>query len=55
LHYWQVLKCYIGSKLSGIALGYWLDDWGFDSQKGLGIYLFITVTRPDLEPTQLPI
>jgi hypothetical protein len=25
-------------ELSGIALGYRLDDWGFKSQKGLGIF-----------------
>jgi hypothetical protein len=42
-------------KLSGIALGYGLDDQGFESQEGLGIILFTTVSRLALGPTQLPI
>jgi hypothetical protein len=40
---------------SGIALGYGLDDWGFDSRQRLGIFLFTTVSRPALGPTQTPI
>jgi hypothetical protein len=41
----------------GIALGYGLDDWGsrVDSQWGLWIYLFTTVSRTALGPTQPPI
>jgi hypothetical protein len=42
--------------LSGIVLGYRLDDWGFESWwQGLGIFLFTTVSRPALGPTQPPI
>jgi hypothetical protein len=38
----------------GIALGYGLDDHvlGFDSRRGLGIFLFTTASRTALEPTQ---
>jgi hypothetical protein len=39
----------------GIELGYWLDDWGFESRQGLGIFLFTTGSRPALGPSQLPI
>jgi hypothetical protein len=38
-----------------IALGYGLDDRGFESRQGLGIFLFITASRPALGPTQPPI
>jgi hypothetical protein len=41
--------------LSGIALGYGLDDGGFDFRQGLGIFLFITASRPALGPTLSPI
>jgi hypothetical protein len=41
--------------LSDIALGYGLDDRGFESRKGLGISLFITASRPVLGPTRPPI
>jgi len=40
---------------SGIALGYGMDDRGFDSRRGLGIFLFTTASRPALEPTKPPI
>jgi len=30
-------------------------DRGFESRQGLGIFLFTTVSRPDLGPTQPPI
>jgi hypothetical protein len=40
---------------SGIALGYGLDDRGFESRQGLGFYLFTTASRPVLGPTQPPI
>jgi hypothetical protein len=40
--------------LSDIALGYGLDDWGFEYRQGLGI-LFTTVSRPIMGPTQPPI
>jgi hypothetical protein len=44
----------------GIALGYGLDDrgsgvLGFDSRRGLGIFLFTTASRTAVGPTQLPI
>jgi hypothetical protein len=42
-------------QLSGIALGYGLDDRGFESRQGLGIFLFTTASRAALEPTQPPI
>jgi hypothetical protein len=35
-----------------MALGYWLDDRGFESRQGLGILLCTTVSRPALGPTQ---
>jgi hypothetical protein len=41
--------------LSGIALGYGLDDRGFESRQGLGIFLSSTATLLPLEPTQPPI
>jgi hypothetical protein len=42
-------------QLSGIALGYGMDERGFESRQGLGIFLFTTATRPVLGPTQPPI
>jgi hypothetical protein len=39
----------------GIALGYGLDDLGFDCRRGLGIYLFTTASRTALGTTQPPI
>jgi len=39
----------------GIALGYGLDDPGFDSRQRLGIFLFTTASRMALGPTQPPI
>jgi hypothetical protein len=43
-------------QLSSIALGYGLDDRGFDSRQGLEIFLFITaVSRLSLGPTHPPI
>jgi hypothetical protein len=41
--------------LGAVALGHWLDDRGFDSRQGLGIFLFTTASRPVLGPTQPPI
>jgi hypothetical protein len=41
--------------LSGIALGYGPDDRVFESRQELGIFLFTTVSRPALGPTQPPI
>jgi hypothetical protein len=32
-----------------------LDDWGLEYRQGLGIFLFTTVSRPALVPTQPPI
>jgi hypothetical protein len=42
-------------QFSGIVLGYGLDDRGFESRQGLRIFLFSTVSRPALGPTQPPI
>jgi hypothetical protein len=39
----------------GIALGYGLDDRGFEFRQGLGIFFFTTISRPILWPTQSPI
>jgi hypothetical protein len=39
-------------QFSGIAMGYGLDNRKFESQKGLGIFLFTTASRPILGPTQ---
>jgi hypothetical protein len=39
----------------GIAPGYGLDDRGFESRQWLGIFLFTTMSRPALRPTQPPI
>jgi hypothetical protein len=41
--------------ISGIALGYKLDDRVFESRQGLGIFLLTTASRPALGPTQPPI
>jgi hypothetical protein len=41
--------------LSDIALGYGLDDGGFESRQELGIFLFITISGPALGPIQPPI
>jgi hypothetical protein len=38
-----------------MVLGYGLDDWGFESQEGVGIYFFATMSRLALGPTQRPI
>jgi len=38
-----------------IALGYELDDWGFESLLGLGIFLLTTASRQALGPTHPPI
>jgi hypothetical protein len=37
------------------SAGYKVDDWGFESQLGLRIFLFATVYRLALWPTQPPI
>jgi hypothetical protein len=39
----------------GVALGYGLDDRGFDSRQGLGIFHFTTASRTALGPTKPPI
>jgi hypothetical protein len=41
--------------ISGVALGYELDDRGVDSRQRLGIFLFTTASRPALGPTQPPL
>jgi hypothetical protein len=57
-----VMLCYVmlcwlleQGKLSGITLGYRLDDRGFESLQGLGIVILTTVSRPALGTTQSPI
>jgi hypothetical protein len=47
--------CTGAGKVSGIALGYGLDDRGFESRQGLRIFLFTTASRLALVPTQYPI
>jgi hypothetical protein len=42
-------------ELSGIKLGYELDDRGFESRREQGLFLFTTASRPALVPTQPPI
>jgi hypothetical protein len=42
-------------ELGTTALGYRLDDQGFDFQQGLEIFLFSTASRPALGTTQPPI
>jgi hypothetical protein len=37
------------------VLDYGLDDRGFDSRQGLGIFLSTMISRPALRPTQPPI
>jgi hypothetical protein len=37
------------------ATGWMIGFWGFDSRRGLGIFLFSTASRPALGPTQPPI
>jgi hypothetical protein len=49
------LRDLIAVTVRGIALGYGLDDRGFESRQELGIFLFTTVSGPALGPTQLPI
>jgi hypothetical protein len=38
----------------GTALGYELDDRGYESRQGLGIFLFTTASRLGLKPIQPP-
>jgi hypothetical protein len=40
----------------GIATSYWLEDWmiGIRFPAGLGIFLFYTMSKPALGPTQAP-
>jgi len=38
-----------------VTLGYRLDDWGFKSWQGLGIFLFTTASKLAPGPTQCPI
>jgi hypothetical protein len=41
--------------LSGMALGYGLDDREFETWQGLAIFVFTTAFTPVLGPTQLPV
>jgi hypothetical protein len=38
-----------------VALGYWLDYRRFESWPGLEIFVFFTVSKPALGPTQPPV
>jgi len=42
-------------QLIRIALRYGLNNRGFETQKGLRIFLYTTASRPALGPTQPPI
>jgi hypothetical protein len=48
-------RCCFPGQLSGRALDYGLDDRGFESRQGLGIFLLTTASRSALGPTQPPI
>jgi hypothetical protein len=37
------------------TIRYGLDDWGFESRKGLGIFVFTAASRPALGNTQPPV
>jgi hypothetical protein len=52
-YYYINIKSKRTVQLSGIALGYGLDDSGFETWQGLRIFLFTTASRPVL--TQPPI
>jgi hypothetical protein len=41
-------------KLSGIALGYGLDEWGFESWQGLGIFHHHVQTSSGAHPASYP-
>jgi hypothetical protein len=41
--------------LNGVALGYGLDNRGFESRQGVVIYLFTTTSRPGLGPIHPPV
>jgi hypothetical protein len=40
------LQLFIVGYLSGTAVGYGLDDRGFESRHGLGIFIFTVASRP---------
>jgi hypothetical protein len=52
LRSWYILGYYRRRWGTGLALGYGLDDRGFESRHGLGIILFTTASIPALRPTQ---
>jgi hypothetical protein len=39
-------------ELSGIPLGYGLNDQVFETRQDMGIFFFTTMSRPALDPTQ---
>jgi hypothetical protein len=54
----EVIPCVLSINNNYVPkhLGYGLDGvLGFDSRRGLGIFLFTTASRPTLAPTQHPI
>jgi hypothetical protein len=54
---YECSKVYIKSPGSSISIvsNYGLDDWGFNPQQGQRIFLFASVSRLALRPTQPPI
>jgi hypothetical protein len=42
-------------KITKGRMGWTIGVLGFDSRRGLGIFIFTTASRPALGPTQLPI
>jgi hypothetical protein len=51
----QYVSCRSRVSSVGIALGYGLDDWGFESRQGLGIFLLATASRQALGSAEPPV
>jgi hypothetical protein len=51
---WTFVKT-VDIHLNSVIQGYGLDDQGFESRQGLGIFLFTTASRPALGLIQPPI
>jgi len=45
----------IAQSVQGLAMGWKVGVYNFDSQQRLGIFLFSTASTPALGPTQLPV
>jgi hypothetical protein len=50
-----ILRAGVAQSVLRLATGWTIGVQGFDSWRGLGIFLFTTVSRPALEPTRPPI